>query len=161
MNNNRSLVYKEPGCRLCADDWSVRHTASQQKKRFFQKTARWWWQCNDKISCSTGPPQKFKKALNVADKIRCRECIIWLHAPYALLGAEVVWNAAQLCCIFTHYSQDFQCSRSDNVYIEQSLEHSRLWASCGTDTALTDLMPSRSANSSPHRWPGGDNTAIT
>ena len=158
MNNNKK---KTTGCRLCADDRSVRHTGSQQKKRFFLEncTAAVTMQWQNQLF--HGPTQKFKKALSATDKLCCKECIISLHAPYALSGREVVWNAAQLYCIFTHNSQDFSAFSLRQYVHWTEPEHNRLWVSCGTDTALTDLMPPRTAHSSPHearRRPGGGGT---
>lgn len=67
-----------------------------------------------------GPTQKFKKALNVADKICGKECIIWLHAPCALSGGSSLERRPDMLHFHAQFPGLFQRSPSDNVYIERS-----------------------------------------
>lgn len=111
-----------------------------------------------------GPTQKSRKLLTLRANYAAKNASFdfMLHVHF-LLGSGLD-RLPVMSHFHTQFPGLFQCSPIGQCVHSTEPEHNRLWASCGIDKALTDLMPSRSAHSSlhkAHRRPGRDNRAIT
>lgn len=112
-------MYKKQAA-VCVLMTGLEDTRGHNKRRDFSRKLQ---RGDDNAMTKSAVPlteSKFKKALNVTDKICCTECIILLHAPYALFWGKQFGTPPSYVAFSDKIPRTFQCSPSDNVYIEQS-----------------------------------------
>lgn len=94
----------------------VRQTRTQWSNCFLLAAFTRWWQKDEIQPFHQAISREFLTLQKYAAKNASFDFMFSI-----LFLRDGIWNSAQLCCISTHFSQDFQRSCWDNRYIEKSM----------------------------------------